>query len=482
MPSRVLKLCILLLSCLCLLWGTLLWASEASDELAGFGEGFGDAASFGDDDTSLASKPRPLGFSGSLRVPLLLYIDAAGLRSQSAKDYLKTHGEAFLDGSLLTELKLGAWNAHLQMGALRGRFQLQEAKVQYSIGDFVFDLGYMKQVWGKADTAHVFSLINSYNPTEQYYSALSPRSYVDSLKSELMFRSSWYYNDMGQLQIVYAPFFTPDVLDVNGRWAYPLPEAYRFSAPFIKAALADARPRPFSKGQYGQLGLYVTNTFLDSLDLGFAYYWGHFPTPSLSFAAPSTTTSGVTAAGGFVPGTTASSASKTMLELSYDPLHVLALDAGTTLGPVGIRAEFAYYLTPDFRGNNPAVHNNQINYSLGLDWMRDSLMLLVEMQGSHVLNPSTMSAMEFLTRRHATEHTIRAKLSNSFINNQLTLSTQVQWHIQDRGVMLALELAYRLHEDMELAWKTVYLGGHESSLYAYWAQNSYTGLELRCSF
>ena len=103
--------------------------------------------------------------------------------------------------------------------------------------------------------------------------------------------------------------------------------------------------------KYGQYGIRLSGS-AGSVDMAGQYYFGHYKTPSIDVDAMIAN----------------ALAGKSLADcVHYDPVHIFGIDLGTAIAMFNLKSEFAYYMTGDFKGTDPAVHNNSIQWVMGFD-------------------------------------------------------------------------------------------------------------------
>jgi hypothetical protein len=90
---------------------------------------------------------------------------------------------------------------------------LEELTARAYVGNWIFEAGKMKIVWGKGDKLHVLDNFNA----NDYTDYIIP-DYIDRRIAEPMFHVVYNLNDGGRIEAVYTPMMTPDRLATSGVW------------------------------------------------------------------------------------------------------------------------------------------------------------------------------------------------------------------------------------------------------------------------
>ena len=140
--------------------------------------------------------------------------------------------------------------------------------------------------------------------------------------------------------------------------------------PFIKIGMNSFLP-DMNQIKYGQYGLRLSGS-LGPTDMACQYYFGHYKTPSIDVSAMIEKAM----SGGNIRDC-----------VYYDPIHIFGMDFGVAIFMFNFRSEAAYYMSYDFKGHNPAVHNNSIQWVLGfdVDIPLNNINLNVQNIGSYIL-------------------------------------------------------------------------------------------------
>ncbi len=237
--------------------------------------------------------------------------------------------------------------------------------------------------------------------------------------------------------------------------------------PFIKFGMNSFLP-DMTKIKYGQYGLRLTGS-VKNTDIGGQYYYGHYKTPSVDFQKLLTNTINA----------------KSIKEcIYYDPVHIFGIDFGAAIAMFNLRSEFAYYMTYDFKGTNPAIHNNSLQWVLGfdVDIPVNNITVNVQNLGSCILgfknvkknNDAEGFDMDWNTAQKPTNNKLVIHISDSWMHDTLTDSLTVIWGIEHRDVVLMPNIKYKVKDELYVESKAAYIyAKNKKSEFASWKNNHF---------
>ena len=223
-----------------------------------------------------------------------------------------------------------------------------------------------------------------------------------------------------------------------------------------------------TKIKYGQYGLRLTGS-VKNTDIGGQYYYGHYKTPSVDFQKLLTNTINA----------------KSIKEcIYYDPVHIFGIDFGAAIAMFNLRSEFAYYMTYDFKGTNPAIHNNSLQWVLGfdVDIPVNNITVNVQNLGSCILgfknvkknNDAEGFDMDWNTAQKPTNNKLVIHISDSWMHDTLTASLTVIWGIEHRDVVLMPNITYKVKDELYVESKAAYIyAKNKKSEFASWKNNHF---------
>jgi len=246
--------------------------------------------------------------------------------------------------------------------------------------------------------------------------------------------------------------------------------------PFMKIGMNSFLP-DMTKIKYGQYGLRLTGS-VKSVDMGAQYYYGHYKTPSVDFQKLLT------------HAVTAKSIKNCIY---YDPVHIFGIDLGTAISRFNFRTEFAYYMTYDFKGTNPAVHNNSIQYVLGfdVDIPLNNINVNIQNIGSCILgfknvkqnNNKNGFDMDWNTAQKSTNNKIVVNISDSWLNDTLTDSITVIWGIEHNDTVIMPRIKYKIKDELYVEGMAAYIYAKDKkSEFSAWKNNHFVQLGVEYRF
>ena len=452
-----------------LVCGPVLFAQDTD----GFGFGFaGEEAPLSPPGGAENARNNPLTVkaSGEVSGGLLLYNRAAA----GKEDF--SFWEAGSVGGKLNTAVTSPWAD----GFLKLRFDtdklllVDEAYGRFAAGPFEAELGLRKLTWGRADS---FGPLDVVNPVD--YSDLTAMNDIPGMKiARPLVRLMWRFGSLSRLEGVFVPWFRGNAYALGGRWA---PAQVAGMAPSLAAVLeAVAGPGvagtwlagfdingfyrdsyPWDTLQYAQGGLRFTTT-LGSSDLGVQYFFGRLPRPALGVDIQ-----------GFIMG----GADNSKITLAYNPYHHIGADYAGVVGGFNLRAEAGANITADLGGDDYAVYNPTLIYSLGFD--RDMAWgINVNLQGNGGLrlmhdkigkDPATVDTE---AGKDQTFTRITAVVSKKFFRDELELKAAALRGIEDRDFLVMPAVVWSKN-DFRAEIAGGFFGGDSAGELGQYADNGY---------
>ena len=317
-----------------------------------------------------------------------------------------------------------------------------EAYLRTFLSGFDIEAGYMKIVWGKGDEIFTFDNINAVD-----YSDFMNGSYVDRKIAEGMVKINIPFGDMGLIEALYTPVFTPDVFPTTGSWVQNDYKVLKDQLELMgKTPEETFKQEDTQNLKNGQSGFRITNS-LGGIDLGATYEYTYLREPVVNMSA-------------FLQDQTQK------ITVTYDRLHLFGIEAAAAPLGFNIRVEAAYYLTGDTDGTDPLVHNGRIQYLAGFD--KDiplhNLSINIQDRGEIKLNADKIkdngqADTEYSDSESYTSNIIGADLRDTFINDTLTVKVSGAYTVGSRDYMIKPGIEYTLADSAVLkADYTIYRG------------------------
>ena len=323
---------------------------------------------------------------------------------------------------------------------------IKEAYFQLYFNNFNIELGYLKLLWGKGDGVFTFDNLNAFN-----YTDFINKTYMKQKIPETMIKINFPFGMQGMVEAVYTPVFTSDIypeLTEDGDWEQT---AYKIIDSPNTTTLSDS-----------QLGLRFTNC-IGGFDLGASYQY--------TFLRESLIDLDVSP----IPSN------------SWDRVHLLGAETAFVVLAFNIWAEAAYYMTTDFAGNDPLVHNNQFVYLLGFsrDLMVHNISLNIQVKSKLKLFPDNItdpSDIDFNSDSNYNTSLLIASLKDSYFNEKITAKLKGTYSIEGNDFMITPELEINLIEDTWLNIKYSFFYGDSDTLYGQFEDNDFFEIKMVYSF
>src|SRR5574344_2511753 len=412
---------------------------------------------------------------------------------------------------------------------------LEELTARAYVGNWIFEAGKMKLVWGKGDKLHVLDNFNA----NDYTDYIIP-DYIDRRIAEPMFHIVYNLNDGGRIEGVYTPMMTPDRLATSGVWV-PAQQTsltssvtnYASTQLGTLAATKDATYATVVEGyvtagatraqaviqastnttylvalknyltaltnasalsadssslypdtnniRYGQAGLRLTET-LGSVDYGVSYYYGHYKQPSCNALKMQS----------YIVNYLAGTSTESEKFLDYDQLQVFGLEAAFVVGPLNTRWEAAYNLTKDVDGDDPWVHNNSVAWVGGfdVDLPIHNINVNIQETGKYILKGDKIKDGTYAA------YDVDKDANNCWTNNKVVVNISDTWNHEkvkpevsvlygiERGdllVMPKLTINVKDNFDFIVNGLCIHCKDSDSEFYA-WEHNSFAQMGIKYQF
>ncbi|MDR2211536.1 MAG: hypothetical protein LBO65_08770 [Spirochaetaceae bacterium] len=387
---------------------------------------------------------------------------------------------------------------------LRSEFQhvspvsLDEAYGRFFFGPVDLEAGLRKLTWGKADSFGPLDVINPLDYTDP--SAIGTPRNIKMARP--MVHVSWNMDSFSKLEGVFVPWFQGHKYALEGRWIpaqlasiktmlagyYPdLNSIYGWSGTDFFALESDMADRLASGKIYGdtlslayaQGGLRFTTT-TGSSDLGFQYYFGRLPRIAIGKVD-------IEALGSIAPGSLDSieEGLRRHVPIDYNPYHQLGLDFARVIGGFNFRAEGGINITGDLTGDNGAVYNPAVVWSLGFD--RDlfwGINLNLQGNGSIILMHRRIDNAPLADTEEGTDLSstrITAIFSKRFLMDQLETKLSALWGIEGRDFLIMPALSWTKN-DLGLELAAGFFGGNPDGELGQYRDNAYIKTILSWKF
>jgi hypothetical protein len=397
---------------------------------------------------------------------------------------------------------------------------LDEVYLKAFIGQVNIEAGLRKLAWGKADSPGPLDITNPMD-----YSDLRNITDVKSIKiARPMIHITWNAGTFSKLEGVFIPNFAGHRYDLEGRWqpsqAKDMPSTIvsGISSMAMKkfAPLLVSNPSliPLFTGVQNNLlssvdidrfnlnysssgtlenyqaGLRFTTT-IGSADIGTQYFYGHLFRPNFTLTGVDVflddLASGII--GDYPPLTVNPlyTGNPDLISpiIKYNRYHQIGIDYAQVLFGFNIRAEAAIHITEDLSGDDGAVQNPFIGWSLGFDrsllWgitlniqCNETIRLLNDKIGDNPILDAEADTKAISTR-------LTMRISKSFFMDKLESSATVIWDVENSDFYIIPSLVWT---EGNMSWVLaggIFAGKETGDLGQYW-RNNYVKFGVTYSF
>ena len=405
---------------------------------------------------------------------------------------------------------------------------LDEAYLRAYIGPVNIEAGLRKLTWGRADSLGPLDVVNPLD-----YTDLTNITDIMSIKiARPMVHVSWNMDGFSKLEGVFIPNFTGHRFADKGRWMSsqvssvpdliktgikeriyekldsglllqlanstlfdPNQEFYKEFYSGLESNLMNYFNNYEFSGldtgglEYFQAGLRFSTT-VKGIDFGAQYFYGNLFRPSYSLV------DGIDALlmqinNNFDPTPPPSvdfdkvDASVLFPKIYYNRYHQFGIDYAQVLFDFNIRAEAAFHLTEDYKGDNGAIVNPFIGWSLGFDrdivWginaniqCNETVRLLDSKVGE---NP--VLDIEADTKVTSTRFTMR--VAKSFLRDNLETKVTAIWDLENSDCYIIPGITWTVRDFTADLSAGIFAGKESGELGQYW-RNSFISLGIKYSF
>jgi hypothetical protein len=340
---------------------------------------------------------------------------------------------------------------------------VDEAYVRAWFGKFDVEGGVRKLIWGKADSSGPLDVINplDYSDLTILIDQLSDNAAQKTARP--LVHASLQLGQFSKLEGIFVPNFEPVHFDEEGRW---IPDQIVELKALEQQGLTINRPDTTTLN-YAQAGLRFTTT-IGSADIGAQYYYGRLTVPAANIVlAP-------------LPVATPQA-----VNVAYNPYHLIGADWAQVISGFNIRAELAANLTDDFDGDDGAVYNQSLAWSLGFD--RDlfaGLNLNLQAVQTVILRHDRINGNPLLDIEAESDITttrITAKLSKTFLQDRLEITGAAIWGIEDKDCLIMPVVTWT-QNDVALELSGGIFAGDRDGQFGQYHKNNFVRLLLKYMF
>jgi hypothetical protein len=340
---------------------------------------------------------------------------------------------------------------------------IDEAYISAYFGILDIEGGLRKLTWGKADSMGPLDIINPLD-----YSDLSDLSDAMNLKiPRPLIHASLRLGQFSKLEGVFVPSFEPVRFAETGPW---VPAQFAALSQFPQETIK--RPDTTTL-EYAQGGARFTTTLGGSADIGLQYYYGRLPTPAVTFAVT------------MPPELPPEMWPVITPTFAYNPYHQIGIDYAQVIAGFNLRVEAAANLTEDLSGDDGAVYNPSLAWSVGFD--RDLVWgINLNLQCNETIRlfdgevgDDAQTDIEAGTDMTATR--ITASLSKKFLRDELEVKATAIWELES-GAALVMPALIWTKDDVALELSGGIFAGSDEGLFGQFHDNSFVKAAITYTF
>ncbi|MBN2509412.1 MAG: hypothetical protein JXB03_04010 [Spirochaetales bacterium] len=392
-----------------------------------------------------------------------------------------------------TGLSENSWAVRVAFDEVFGRYY-------FSRGDF--ELGLLKPVWGSGDGVHVLDILTPMN-----FSRFIEPDYADRKEPMPMAKFNLNLGTTSRLELVYLPYYEPDIYPAAGPWTQRRSRAMSAAAQSVLEVwtplLYDAYVIALGGGQ----GLAAIQTMARMEEARNALVrTDDTRTPEYSQGALRYTMAlrafDVSLVAGtvfmtepVVTGVDMSAADiitapnpavlDPHFELSYERAYIGGADAAGEAFGFGFRGEAAVRITRDMEGDDPHIPNSRLGWVAGLDrnFGFIDLYLNLQTQGEIILFQDGINGpWDTDYREDYTRNVIALQIDAKPLNDNFTLAVNGAYVAEDASFRVQPSLTHVFGDIFEVKAAYSMYEGDETSLFGQFDGNDYLSVTGTLSF
>lgn len=348
--------------------------------------------------------------------------------------------------------KFEGWlTAERLFDGVRTQAELREAYVAYLGEQFEFRLGRQLVVWGRADRINPTDNISSRD-----YQLLFPED-DDQRRGNLMARARYAVNDSTTVSALWLPEFRPNLLPIPSNTAVGrIPDRERFDL--------------------GQFGVKIDHSG-EVWDWSMSYFQGIDRNTDL--------------------GLNVLGPNQAEAEWRFRRIRAVGADLATNIGRYGVRAEAAYVMTQDDRGDNPQIKNPFLFAVIGadrtfLEYLNVNLQYLFRytenfQDPDDIAHPGLHQVRivnAILSGQiHRYQHGATLRVNHRWLNETLETEFAAVGFFNDGDFLLRPKIIYKVTDALRVTLGADYYSGPpENTVFGRLKDNSSAYFELRYGF
>jgi hypothetical protein len=436
-----------------------------------FGFGFDDEESSG----SPANNAFKVSVGGKVSASMVGYIDdfSEGPAHVSFGDIFSGK----LNFSAKTAVAEGIINLNLEPTVTP--VSIDEAYLRAYFGSFDIEAGLRKLTWGKADSFGPLDIINPLDSSQIFVEMADNNSLMGVKIARPMVRASYRFGQFSKIEGVFIPNFEPYYIASEGRWVPAEMETMKDPPTPVPIVLNISETKPDTTTiDYAQAGIRFTTT-IGSADIGAQYYYGRLSQPSTKISLTN------------LKLTPSLSAEVDILYL-YNIYQQIGLDYAQVLFGFNVRAELAANITEDLKGDDGSIYNPSVAWSFGFDrdlflginlnlQVNESIRLMHDKLGSDDFMSVMSGGFDIEGGSPLTATRLTARLSKTFLRDELELRAAVVWGIEDKDCLIMPALIWT-KDDLRIALSTGFFAGDSEGQLGQYKDNNFVKVSLAYTF
>jgi hypothetical protein len=323
---------------------------------------------------------------------------------------------------------------------------IDEAYLRAYFGKLDVEAGLRKITWGKADSSGPLDVVNPVDMSD-----LSDISDEGGLKiARPLIRASLHLGQFSKLEGIFVPNFEPGRFAGEGRWALP------------QMTILSSLTNPDTTTlDYAQAGLRFTTTIGSAVAIGAQYYYGRLTSPAISITSMSPLEGNV----------------------AYNPYHQIGVDYAQVLFAFNVRAELAANITEDSGGDDGAVYNPSLAWSLGFDrdlfWginLNAQCNETIRLLDGEIRDPADIEADSDITSTILT-----VALSKKFLRDELEVEAAALWDIESSACLIMPGITWT-KDDLAVELLAGIFTGGDKGLFDQFHDNSFIRAGIKYTF
>jgi len=365
---------------------------------------------------------------------------------------------------------------------------IDEAYISAFFGGFDISAGLKKVSWGKADQFGPLDIINMPDQSRMFIEMADNSNLMDVKIANPVVHATYRFGQFSKIECLFLPSFLVIGAAIESalsdssnqmmalligssqeRW---IPEQMKDFRTYYGSGILKIEE---TKGlDFAQAGLRFTTT-IGSVDIGMQYFYGRMYQPAVK--------TNIDTSNPMIPAFN--------FELIFNKYHQIGIDYAQVLAGFNIRAEAAFNITEDIKGDKEYIYNPSFGYSLGFD--RDlflginlnmqangTVRLLDDKVGSSINNPYGLN-FDIEADASLTSTRLTTMLSRKFLRDELEVRAAVVWGIEDKDCVIIPSIIWT-RDSLRAAFSGCFFLGDSNGQLGQYKKNNFLKMSLAYSF